>query len=196
MRPRRLHAGQDLAGEAAAADRVERDRRTGRDERGRQVVDERRGGSSRTRAPRRRTATAPPVRPTRTMFTSVDAVGDAEPVEHLPEVGRRSGVHQRGVTFAPHRADHAERGQRVDEARRALHRRHAGGQLQALRDLDAPVLRVHRSRRARRRSCRAAPARRRTHRRRRPTPAPSLPTGSDSPTRPASASSTAGETVA
>ena len=58
----------------------------------------------------------------RTMLTSGDAVGEAHPVEHLAEVRRGGGVHQRGVALAAHRADHAEGGQRVDEARRALDR--------------------------------------------------------------------------
>jgi hypothetical protein len=46
----------------------------------------------------------------------VDAVLLADLVEHLPQVrcGRR--VHQRLVAFAPHRLDHAQRGERVDEA--------------------------------------------------------------------------------
>ena len=37
------------------------------------------------------------------------------------------------VAFAPHGLDHAERGQRIDEARRAVGRRRALGQQQALR---------------------------------------------------------------
>ena len=75
----------------------------------------------------------------------VDAVGEAEPVQHLAEVGRRSRVHERRVTLATHRADETEHGQRVHEARRALDSRHPVGQLEALRHVDAPVLRVHRA---------------------------------------------------
>ena len=73
----------------------------------------------------------------RTMLTSADAVFDAELVEHLAEVRRSRGVHERVVAFEPHRLDHAERGQRIDEARRAFGRRRARRQQQALRRLDA-----------------------------------------------------------
>ena len=55
-----------------------------------------------------------------------DAVGDAQPVEHLAEVRRRGGVDERGVALAPHRADVPEHGQRVHEARRPFDRRDAG----------------------------------------------------------------------
>ena len=44
-----------------------------------------------------------------------DAVLDADLVEHLPEVRRGGGMHQRLVIFAPHGLGHAERGQRIDE---------------------------------------------------------------------------------
>ena len=53
-------------------------------------------------------------------------------------------MNKRGVAFSPHRADLAQHGQRVDEARRPLHCGDASRQLQTLRHVDAPVLRVHR----------------------------------------------------
>ena len=74
----------------------------------------------------------------------LDRVGETQPVEHLAEVGGGRGVDQRRVSLAPHRADHAERGERVDEARRALFGCHAVGQGQDLRHVDAPVLGVRR----------------------------------------------------
>jgi hypothetical protein len=43
------------------------------------------------------------------------SVGQADAVEHLTQVGRGRRVHERGVALAPHRLDHAERGQRIDE---------------------------------------------------------------------------------
>ena len=61
-----------------------------------------------------------------------DAVLEADPVEHLAEVGGGGGVHERGVALAAHRLDHAERGQRVDEAGRAVGRRGALRQRQAV----------------------------------------------------------------
>ena len=91
-------------------------------------------------------------------------------------------MHQRAVAFASHGFDHAQRGERVDEARGALRRGRSFGQHQAVLRLDASVLRVHGSakdghrlaeQRLRRvgRSCSTT------------TPAPSLPTGMDSFTR-------------
>ena len=61
-----------------------------------------------------------------------DAVLEADLVEHLAEVGGGRGVHQRVVAFAPHGLDHAERGQRIDEAGGAVGRRGAGRQRQAV----------------------------------------------------------------
>ncbi len=46
-----------------------------------------------------------------------DAVVDADPVEHEPEVGGPDGVDQRRVTLGSHRLDHAERGERIHERR-------------------------------------------------------------------------------
>ena len=79
------------------------------------------------------------------MLTSGDAVGEADPLQHLAEVRRRRGVHERGVALHPHRLDHAERGQRVDEARRALRRVGAVGQRQAQHRRHAAVLGVRRA---------------------------------------------------
>jgi hypothetical protein len=74
-----------------------------------------------------------------------DPVFDANAIEHLAQVGGRRGVHQCLVAFAAHRLHHAERRQRVDEARRAIGRCGAGRQHQALLVLERPILRVHRA---------------------------------------------------
>ena len=134
---------EDLPGEASAADRVEGDRGAGRGERRGEVVGEGR---------RRRVAHVLGAGGTQQLLLLArahdvderDAVGEAQPVEHLAEVRGGGGVDERGVAFAPHRADQAEHGQRVDEARRPLDCGDAGRQLQALRHVDAAVLRVHR----------------------------------------------------
>ena len=62
-----------------------------------------------------------------------DAVLEADLVEHLAEVGGGRGMHQRLVALAPHGLGHAERGQRIDEAGGAVGRRRAGRQRQARR---------------------------------------------------------------
>ena len=74
-----------------------------------------------------------------------DAVLDADLVEHLAEVRGGGGVHQRLVTFAPHGLDHAERGQRIDEPRRAVGGRGARGQHHDVPRLHGAILRVHRA---------------------------------------------------
>ena len=49
-----------------------------------------------------------------------DAVSDADPVQHLAEVGGGRGVHERLVPLQPHGLDHAQGGQRIHEAGGAL----------------------------------------------------------------------------
>ena len=100
------------------------------------------------------------------------------------------------VALATHRADQTEDGQRVDEARRALDRGRAVGQVEALADIDAPVLRVHRSAEQGRRCGRGAPGQRPTTR---PPPRsrhPRCRRPSDWPRRPARPRRTAGATMA
>ena len=72
-----------------------------------------------------------------------NAVFQADPVQHLPQIGCRCRVHQRLVPFEPHGLHHAERGQRIDKTRSAISRRAALGQQQALVCLDTAVLRIH-----------------------------------------------------
>ena len=188
--------GQDLAGQLAAADRVEGERGAGRDERLDQVVHERSARSSRRRTWRRVARSSSACSGLRTMFTSATPSFDAQLLQHLAEVRRRRGVHERRVAFAAHGLDHAERGQRIDEARGAFGRRRARRQHQALRRLAARGT----ARTSRRRACATVlpssacaagdePAAT-------TTPAPSLPTGSDWPTRAASARITSGAIVA
>jgi hypothetical protein len=167
----------------AAADRIERDRRAGRDQRLGQLVEEgRRGG----------VADVARAELAQQLFLlglahdvdEADAVGDADPVQHLAEVRGRRRVDERLVAFHAHRLDHAEGGQRVDEARRAVGGLRAGRQRQALVDLHAAQLRVHR---AADRGDRAAEQRLRGGDAPASTtmPAPSLPTGIDWSRRPA-----------
>ena len=72
-----------------------------------------------------------------------DLVGEADLVEHLPEVRGRRGVHERRVPFGAHGADHAQRREGIDEAGGALGRLGARGQDQALHGFDAAILGVH-----------------------------------------------------
>jgi hypothetical protein len=72
-----------------------------------------------------------------------DLLLDAEPVEHLAQVGCCGGVHQGGMALRPHGLDDPQHGHRVDERRRPVRGQGPGGQLQARGDVDAPVLRVH-----------------------------------------------------
>jgi hypothetical protein len=58
-----------------------------------------------------------------------DAVGGADPNEHLPEVGGGGGVDERAMALRAHCLDHRQRGQRVDEQRCALGGTHLVGQL-------------------------------------------------------------------
>ena len=58
-----------------------------------------------------------------------DAVGGADPHEHLPKVGGGGGVDEGAVALGAHRLDHRQRGERVDEQRRALGGAHVVGQL-------------------------------------------------------------------
>ena len=72
-----------------------------------------------------------------------DAVLEADLVEHLAEIGGGGGVNQRGMPLAPHGLGHGERGQRVDEPRRAVGRRRAFGQHLAVGGPQAAILRIH-----------------------------------------------------
>lgn len=49
------------------------------------------------------------------------------------------------MTLSPHRLDHAQCSERIDEAGRAFGRLRPGGQRQTLRDLERAVLRIHRA---------------------------------------------------
>ena len=73
------------------------------------------------------------------------AVLDADLLQHLAEVRGGGGVNQRAVTLEPHRLDHAQGGQRVDEAGCAFRRRRALWQHEAPLRFGQPVLRVHRA---------------------------------------------------
>jgi hypothetical protein len=48
---------------------------------------------------------------------------NAKLVQHLPQIGGRSGVNDGAVAFPPHRYHHAQRGERVDEGGRTRSRR-------------------------------------------------------------------------
>jgi hypothetical protein len=69
----------------------------------------------------------------------------ADPDQHLAQIRCGGGVDQRLVPFAAHRIDKAERGQRIDESRRALLGAGTVGQDQARARIDHPILRVHRA---------------------------------------------------
>ena len=112
---------------------------------------------------------------------------EADLVQHLTQVRGRRRVHERGVAFEPHGLDHAERGQRVDEAGRALAPAWCRRAARGIGGLD----RRGTARTSRRRGCRPRLAEQRLRCRREPaattTPAPSLPTGIDWSRRPAMA---------
>ena len=96
-------------------------------------------------------------------------------------------MHQRRVAFAPHRLDHAERGQRIDEAGRAFGRASypaaGAGTAPPARSGTANTSRQP----GRRPSCRGAACAAAEVPAATTTPAPSLPTGIDWSTRPAMA---------
>ena len=73
----------------------------------------------------------------------LDAVGDADALEHLAEVACGGCVDERRVPFQPHRFDHAEDRERVDEAGGGLRRRDAVMHRQYLAGAGKPVLRIH-----------------------------------------------------
>ncbi len=52
-------------------------------------------------------------------------------------------MHERGMAFQPHRLDHAERGQRIDETGSALRGARARRQNENVGRLEAAVLRIH-----------------------------------------------------
>ena len=74
-----------------------------------------------------------------------DAVLEADPVEHLSEIGCGRGMHQGFVALAPHRFGHAERRQRIDEAGGAFRGGDPLRQHQAICRPDRAVLRIHRT---------------------------------------------------
>ena len=74
-----------------------------------------------------------------------DAVGGADPHEHLSEVGRGGGVDEGAVTLGAHRLDHRQRGQRVDEQRRALGAADVVGELDDRGRLGHAVVSPHRA---------------------------------------------------
>ena len=51
----------------------------------------------------------------RTTFTSGIPVSEAEPVQHLPEIGGGGGVNQRAMAVAPHGFIETQRRERIDE---------------------------------------------------------------------------------
>ena len=137
-----FHARQDLARQPAAADGVEGKRGTGRLERAGQLGHEAGGrriadAAGTSRAEHRFLAWLPHDVHERNLLL------DAEPAEHLAKVGGCGCVHQRAVILHPHGLDHAEHRHRVHERGCAFDRRRSGRQLQAQRDVDRPVLRVH-----------------------------------------------------
>ena len=127
-----FHAAEDLPGELAAAGRVERERRAGRRR-------SRRSGRRRTSARSSRDVRAP------SPFSSATCSGLRTMLTRpMPSARQmRSSIWPRFDAAAvwtsalwpslAHRLDHAERGQRIDERRRAVRGGRAGGQRQALR---------------------------------------------------------------
>ena len=116
---RRLHARQNLAGELAATDGVEGQRRAGfRQGRGQVVHEGRRGGIDDMFGADVAQDVGLLLAPHN--INEGDAVLEADLVEHLAKIGSRRGVHQRLVAFAPHGLGHTERRQRIDKAGRAF----------------------------------------------------------------------------
>ena len=74
-----------------------------------------------------------------------DAVRGAYPHEHLAEIRRGGGVDERRVALGPHRLDHRQRGQRVDEQRGTFRRADVVGQLDESTRVGDAVVRPHRS---------------------------------------------------
>ena len=72
-----------------------------------------------------------------------DAVRRANLLQHVPEIRRRGGVHQPGVSLHPHGLDHAQRRERIHETRGGVHRGGPVRKDQALRGGDAAVLCIH-----------------------------------------------------
>src|SRR5439155_803363 len=140
----RLHGREYLPRQSSAADRIEGHRGAGGDERLGQVIHE--GWQLRVA----HVGGADLLEDVDVLGLAhdvhqADAVLDADPVEHLPEIGGGRRVHERLVTFRAHGCDHPERGERIDEAGGALGRGGTRRQHQALHGLDAAVLRVHRA---------------------------------------------------
>ncbi len=138
-----LHGAQDLARQLAAADGVERQGRAGLGQGLGEVVQEgRRGGVHDM-------GRADVGEDVRLLAAAHDvhqgnAVLQADPVQHLAEVGGRGGVDQGGVALPAHGLHHAQRRQRIDEARRAVGGGGAGRQRQDVGGLQGAVLGVHR----------------------------------------------------
>ena len=123
----RLHRGQDLAGQLAAAGRVEAEGGAGLGEGGDQIGHESVG----TRVHDMFGTQIPEELLVLHAADDVDqgyAVDGADLLQHLPEVRGGGRMNQRRMALEPHRFDHAQRGQRVDEAGRSFGRRRALGQ--------------------------------------------------------------------
>ena len=69
-----------------------------------------------------------------------DAVGGADFDKHLPEIRGGSGVDECAVPLGAHQFDEGKRGQRINEARRAIARERAVGQRHAHRGGQATVI--------------------------------------------------------
>ena len=121
-----------------------------------------------------------------------DLLLEAQPVEHLAQVGGGGGVDQRGVPLHPHGLHHAQYGHRVDERRRPVGAPVPGRQFEAGRGGNACGTARTWRRLRRRPPCRAAPGRPSELPAATTVPAPSLPAGSDCPARAAAARAAAG----
>ena len=73
----------------------------------------------------------------------VDTIGDAHPVQHLPQVGGGSGVYQRLVPSLRMVSHHAQGGERIDKQDAPSAAVVPSSQRQALIDTEAAILGVH-----------------------------------------------------
>jgi hypothetical protein len=74
-----------------------------------------------------------------------DAVGGADPHEHLPDTGSSGGVDEGVVALGAHRLKHQEGGERVDEQRCSLGGADIVGQFDDGCRVGHPVVSPHRS---------------------------------------------------
>jgi len=75
----------------------------------------------------------------------LDAILDADAVQHLAQIGGRSGVNQCGMAFQLHRLDHRQCRQRIDEAGCCVFRGRISTHHEALGDIERTILAVHRT---------------------------------------------------